>query len=170
MLTGLRGYHQLDGYSCGAVLACTLYAATRELTPEVIAGLWGITSPHPQHGTSDTNFRQALASIDLKMRKLAGKAGIIRSLEQGNIVATTLQLPWQRGRNMHWMAIVGHRPETDEFLLLNQTRRPGFAKKWWTWEKMEEATLNRTDCFYTVSTALPADQVADGRWVQSLSR
>lgn len=154
MITGVKGYHQLDRYSCGHALACALVESSYGRLP--IEDRWrleGITAPNPVEGTPTERLQEALDRYHLKLSRVTGLRGITRSLSKGNLVACTLQLDSQRGNDMHWMMIAGVNRDGD-VLLVNRTGLPGSTKAWWPWEKVKAATLGFNDCFFSVNTEL----------------
>jgi hypothetical protein len=154
VITGVRGYHQLDRFSCGHALACALVeSAYGRLPVEDRWRLQGVTAPNPEEGTTTERLQEALGRYDLEMSRVAGLRGITRSLHKGNLVACSLQLATQRGNDLHWMMIAGVNRDGD-ILLLNHTGLPGSTKVWWSWEKAKAATLGFSDCFYSVNTEL----------------
>ena len=138
MITGVRGYHQLDGFSCGTAAAATVVRAyTGELEFPDWREIVRSTRPHQDTGTPTRRLKAAITACGFGFTTSRGlkKAAAKRTILAGDMLVTTVRMPGQRDDATHWVVIVGY--SEDSLLVVNCTGLPLFSKRWISWEDLE---------------------------------
>ena len=137
VITGLRGRHQLDKYSCGAAAVATALCA---YSGSLRKGDWqvivGACRPSVARGTPVERLVDGLRSTRLDCSNLSDMSPerIKKCLSRGDLIITTTPMPRQGEGASHWVVIVG---ATDrEVLILNHTGLPLSTRKWVSWEQI----------------------------------
>ncbi len=137
VITGVRGRHQLDRYSCGAAaVATTLCAYSGDFRRTDWKTIVGACRPSVGRGTPERRLIAGLRSIglDYTKRSRMNPAKIKNCLAHGDLIITTTRMPLQRETATHWVVIAG---ATDrEALILNHTGIPLHTHRWIPWSRM----------------------------------
>lgn len=156
VITGIKGYHQMDPYSCGAAVVATIHAS---VTDTVCFDAWHTimreTSPSREHGTPTANVLRALRRLKFKASRLPtylSPRNLAPALTEGDLVLTSIKMPGQLPGDTHWVVIAGC-SERDGILALNCTGTPLFSKRWISWGDAYERR-NSFDLVFRVNTRL----------------
>ena len=165
VITGVKGYHQMDPYSCGAAVVATIHAS---VTDTVCFDAWHTimreTSPSREHGTPTANVLRALRRLKFRASRMPNwlsSRTLSPALTAGDLVLTSIQMPKQPPGETHWVVIAGC-SERDGILALNCTGTPLFSKRWISWGEVDERRSS-LDTVYRVDTRL-------WKWVQDRRR
>jgi hypothetical protein len=163
VISDVKGYHQMDTYSCGASVTATLLAA---VTDGLSADNWDtiarVSCPTREYGTPKDNVVKTLQKLRFHVTKMRGELNldtIEKPLLAGDLILTSMRMPFSPAGTTHWVVVAGC-SET-EILVLNCTGIPLFTRRWIRWDDAR-AKRSQWDTLYRVDTGLWR-QVADLR-------
>lgn len=163
VITGVKGYHQLDPYSCGAsVVATVLAAVTDGLSADNWDTITRVSCPTREHGTPKDNVVKTLQKLRFHVTKMRSELSldtIEKPLLAGDLILTSMKMPFSPAGTTHWVVLAGC-SETG-ILVLNCTGIPLFSRRWIRWDDAR-AKRSQWDTLYRVDTGLWR-QVADLR-------
>jgi len=162
VITGVAGYHQMDGFSCGASLVGTIVSAyIGRLDFLAWSKIVEKTDPCRTDGTPTRRVLASLRDWGFTPSRISsfGPDSVGAALAEGNLVLSCLQMPRQSEGETHWVALVG--ASEDRVLVLNCTGIPLFTKRWMSWDDAR-ALRDPDEPTYSVDTGL-LEWVADRR-------
>ena len=131
VITGIRGRHQLDKFSCGAAaVAATLCAYSGDCRQADWKVILGACRPDVERGTPVKRLIAGLRStgLDSTKRKRMRPSEVKNCLSRGDLIITTTSMPRQAEDATHWVVIAG---ATDsEALILNHTGISLHTRRW----------------------------------------
>jgi hypothetical protein len=137
VITGLRGRHQLDKFSCGAAaVATTLCAYSGDFRKTDWKVILDACRPSVERGTPVRRLIAGLRSSGLEYtkRKRMHPSEVKNCLSRGDLIITTTSMPRQGEDATHWVVIAG---ATDsDALILNHTGLPLHTRRWIPWSRM----------------------------------
>ena len=103
----IKGYMQLDGYSCGAIAGWTVLSA---IYPESSwRDFYAECSPSPDHGVLDSHLVKLLRAFEVVVstkRDVMTFAAIKKAISEGCPILTTVDRPATDAA--HWVVIYGY--------------------------------------------------------------
>ena len=146
----MRGYSQLDSYSCGVAAG---WSVLRYFRPEADFQTFDTDcAPDPDWGTSTRRLAAALRGRDLRVVQLRDLdfAALRLLLKSGFPVLTTVrEWHWQEHTH-HWVVIYGYGWKPNRIHLIGRTGAPGFSKRELPWQEFKSIWSGRDDslvCF-----------------------
>ena len=141
----IRGYSQIDSYSCGVAAA---WSVLRYLRPDAdFREFDAACAPNPESGTSTAQLSAALRRYQLCVVRLreVDFATIRMFLKSGLPVLTTIrELHWEEDMH-HWVAIFGYGWKPRRIHYIGRTRAPGFSKRELDWREFKSIWTGQDD-------------------------
>ena len=133
----VRGYSQLDSYSCGVAAGWSVLRYFRR--GAIFREFDTACAPSPRTGTSTRKLAAALRRHDLRVFRLRDLdfEALTVYLQSGFPVLTTIREPhWEKDTH-HWAVIYGFGWKPRRMHFVGRTGTPGFTKRELSWRKFK---------------------------------